>query len=141
MKKFKRTLFIILGSLCVGLGIVGILVPLLPTTPFLVLAAWLYAQSSDRFYQWLINNRWFGSYIRNYREGLGIPLGHKIVTISLLWLTIGASCWFVVDQWWLRVILLCIAAGVTYHLVSIKNYREEKSNDGPLVTECCAEEK
>ena len=102
------------------LGVVGMILPVLPTTPFLLLAAVCYAHSSPRFYHWLLNNRWFGEYIRNYREGNGMPLRQKIITIGLLWLTIGLSVVYAVSLWWVRLILLGIAVGVTTHLVSIK---------------------
>ena len=118
-----RTLLILSGTLCVILGVLGIFLPLLPTTPFLLLAAACYARSSDRFYHWLMNNRWFGRYISNYRNGRGIPLRQKVLTIALLWLTIGSSAWLAVSQWWVRGILLVIAIGVTFHLVTIKTYK------------------
>ena len=68
------------GTFFVGLGIIGIFLPLLPTTPFLLLAAACYARSSKRFYNWLLNNKWFGNYIKNYRERKGIPLQIKIIS-------------------------------------------------------------
>ncbi len=126
MIKLRRSLLIVSGTLFVALGVIGILMPVLPTTPFLLLAAVCYARSSQRFYDWLMTNRVFGSYIRNYREGRGIPLAHKIVSISLLWLTIGYAAGFAVSQWWLKLILLAIAAGVTLHLVRVKNYRPKE---------------
>lgn len=126
MKNLKRTLLMAGGTLFVALGLVGILVPVLPTTPFLLLAAVCYAKSSRRFYEWLMTNRVCGSYIRNYREGRGIPLAHKIVSISLLWLTLGYAAGFVVSQWWLKLILLGIAAGVTLHLVRVKTFRPDR---------------
>ena len=140
MKKIKRIVFISLGCICVLAGLVGIFIPVLPTTPFLLLAAWLFTHSSDRFYQWLITNRWFGTYIRNYREGLGIPLIHKIISLSLLWITIGTSVIFVIEQWWLRGILLCIAVGVTLHLVKTKTFRVEISSESDPAIVGCVEE-
>jgi uncharacterized membrane protein YbaN (DUF454 family) len=125
MKSLARTLLIIGGTLSVVLGVVGIFVPVLPTTPFLLLAAACYARSSERFYHWLLTNRWFGEYIKNYREGRGIPLKQKVLTISLLWLTIGYVAGFVVSSWWLKLVLLGIAIGVTIHLTRTKTYRPE----------------
>ncbi len=125
IKRLKKTLLVIIGTLCVVLGIFGIFLPLLPTTPFLLLAAICYGHSSNRFYNWLITNRWFGQYIRNYRQGKGIPLKHKVLTILLLWLTIGFTAWLAVTLWWVRLILLAIAVGVTIHLVSIRTYKPE----------------
>lgn len=96
---------------------------MLPTTPFLLLAAACYIRSSDRFYQWLISNRWLGTYIKNYREGKGVTPATKVVAITLLWVTIGYSAAFVVHHWILRATLLLIAIGVTIHLLSLKTYR------------------
>jgi uncharacterized membrane protein YbaN (DUF454 family) len=118
-----RRLLIVAGSLLVGLGIIGIFVPMLPTTPFLLLAAACYARSSPKFYYWLLNNRWFGSYIRNYRQRKGIPLAIKIFTLALLWLTIGTSAAFAVQSLTVRIILILIAVGVSIHILSIKTLK------------------
>jgi hypothetical protein len=79
-----------------------------------------------------MTNRWFGEYIRNYREGRGIPLKQKVLTIALLWVTIGYAAGFVVPQWWLRLILVGIASGVTIHLIRTKTYRPEAPAPGLL---------
>lgn len=121
-----KPLLIASGTVCVGLGMLGIFLPLLPTTPFLLLAAACYIRSSEKFYRWLIANRWFGRYIRNYREGRGVPFSTKVMAISLLWITIGYSAFFVVDILAVRILLILIAAGVTVHLVLLKTYRREK---------------
>jgi len=83
-EKLKRKLLIIAGTISTAIGIIGIFVPILPTTPFLLLAAACYLRSSPRFYHWLVNNRFFGIYIRNYLQGRGMPLKIKIFTILLL---------------------------------------------------------
>ena len=118
-------LLVVGGTLCVVLGVIGIFVPVLPTTPFLLVAAVCYARSSPRFYQWLITNRWCGPYIRRYRQGQGIALGHKLFTLTLLWLSIGYAAIWAVSAWWLRLLLVAIALGVTWHLASIRTYRRE----------------
>ncbi len=120
MGDVKRMFLIGVGTLCVAMAVVGIFVPILPTTPFLLLAAVCYGRSSQRFLHWLLTNRWFGAYIQDYRAGRGLPLIQKVLTIFALWLTIGLSVAFVVSQWWLRLALLGIAVGVTTHLVRIK---------------------
>lgn len=125
MNDLKRTLLVACGTLSVALGVIGIFFPVLPTTPFLLLAAVCYARSSERFYHWLLTNRWLGEYIRNYREGKGIPLKQKVLTIALLWLSIGYAALFVAPLWWVKLILFGIAAGVTFHLVRTKTYRPE----------------
>ena len=103
-----------------GVGIIGIFIPILPTTPFLLLAAACYMRSSERFYQWLTNNRIFGAYVRNYIEGRGMPVRIKIFTIVLLWLAIGLSIAFGVQNTTIRVVLICVAIGVTIHIYLIK---------------------
>ncbi len=118
-----RILLVVCGTLCVTLGILGMILPLLPTTPFLLLAAFCYSRSSKRFYNWLMTNRWCGKYIRNYRQGKGISLKQKLLTILLLWLTIGYAAGFVVRLWWVKIILLGIAIGVTTHLIRIKTFK------------------
>jgi uncharacterized protein len=120
-----KFIFIVSGITCVILGFIGIFLPVLPTTPFLLLAAFFFARSSDRFLHWLLNNRLFGSYIRNYREGRGMTLRNKVFTLSMLWLTIGITAVFAVDSLWLRLLLIGIASGVTFHLVRINTYRPE----------------
>jgi uncharacterized protein len=118
--RFMLTAF---GTLCVILGVVGMFLPLLPTTPFLLLAALCYSRGSPRFYHWLLNNRWCGEYIRNYREGRGITLRQKIFSIAMVWLAIGYSVFFM-QALWLRLLLCAIAAGVTVHLLSMKTLRQ-----------------
>ncbi len=120
LKKPVKILLITLGTFLIVLSIVGIFIPVLPTTPFLLLAAGLYAKSSKRFYNWLINNRILGRYIKNYREGKGIPLKVKIIAISILWITIGYSAIFAMEILWVRILLILIAIGVTIHIASKK---------------------
>jgi uncharacterized membrane protein YbaN (DUF454 family) len=121
----KRRLLIGAGTLCTGLGIIGIFVPILPTTPFLLLGAACYMRSSDRFYRWLINNRIFGAYVRNYIEGRGMPAKVKVFTVLLLWLTMGLTIAFGVQNTVVRVVLICIAIGVTVHIVLIGRRKAE----------------
>jgi uncharacterized membrane protein YbaN (DUF454 family) len=123
-EKLKRQLLIIAGTLSLAVGIVGIVVPVLPTTPFLLLAAGCYLRSSQRFYNWLMANRLFGAYIRNYIEGRGIPAKVKIFIIALLWATIGVSIWLVAIPV-VTIILLIIAAGVTLHIIFIRVKRKD----------------
>jgi len=118
-----KLMLIILGSLFVVLGIIGIILPVMPTTPFLLMAAAFYARSSAKLYHWLMHNRWFGNYIRNYREGHGIPLRAKIFAISMLWLSIGSSVIFAIENHYIRIFLIIVAIGVTAHLVAIKTKR------------------
>lgn len=125
MSKIKKSIFISLGVLATAIGIIGIIVPVLPTTPFLLLAAFLFSRSSERFLHWLCTNRLCGRYIDNYRKGLGLPLLQKILTILVLWLTIGLSAFVFVDRLWVKILLICIAIAVTTHLILIKTYKPE----------------
>ena len=122
----SKWVLIIVGSFFTGLGIIGIFLPLLPTTPFLLLAAACYVRSSEKLYNWLMNNKWLGSYIKNYLEGKGVSLKSKVLSISLLWITIGYSVVFVVDIFPIRVILILIAIGVTIHLLSIRTLKKRR---------------
>jgi hypothetical protein len=131
MSRITRILLVACGTLAVALGVLGAFLPVLPTTPFLLLAAVCYAHGSERCHHWLLHNRWCGRYIRDYREGRGIPLRQKVVTIALLWLTIGLAAWRVVPAWWGRLLLLGIAVGVTVHLVRMKTAsRDRRAGDG-----------
>ncbi|MDR3327564.1 MAG: YbaN family protein [Prevotellaceae bacterium] len=115
-----KPFFAALGIFFTCLGILGIFLPVLPTTPFLLLAAALFAKSSDRLYKRLLEDKYLGAYIKNFRENRSIPLRVKIVSISLMWLTIGYSALFAVRVTWLKILLLIIAIGVTIHILSFK---------------------
>lgn len=115
----KRYALIAAGSLFVAVGAVGVVVPVLPTTPFLLLAAACYIRSSPRFYRWLLGNRILGRYIRDYLSGAGIPVRTKITALSLLWLTILISVIYFVEITAVRVLLLIVATGVSIHILSI----------------------
>jgi uncharacterized membrane protein YbaN (DUF454 family) len=119
-KSIKKALLVTSGTLSLGIGFVGIFVPILPTTPFLLLAAACYIRGSKKSYNWLIKNRWFGEYIINYQEGRGIPLNIKIITIIILWITIIISSIIYLSNLIIQIILLIIAIIVTIHLIKIK---------------------
>lgn len=118
-----KVLLIILGSISLALGVIGIFVPLLPTTPLLLLAAALYFRSSPKLYDWLLNHPRLGTYIRNFREHRAIPLRVKIVSVSLVWLTIGYCIIAVVEPLWLRITLALLATAITIHILSFKTLR------------------
>jgi len=122
MNQGIRILLKFAGILSVGLGILGIFLPLLPTTPFLLLAAACFTRSSPRFYEWLINHRHLGEYVRNYRERRAIKFQIIATLLALLWLTLGTSI-LVFDALWLRSLLAAIGVGVTIHLLSLRTIR------------------
>ena len=124
----RRALLITVGLVSVGVGTVGIFVPLLPTTVFLLLAAACFIRSSDRLYRWLTTNRVFGSYIRNYQEHRAMPAGAKWCAIGVLWLSIGVSA-VLVELTVVRVALLLVAIGVTVLILRIRTL-ERAGDDG-----------
>jgi uncharacterized membrane protein YbaN (DUF454 family) len=115
----RKWALMIAGFIAVGLAVLGIFIPILPTTPLLLLAAACFVRSSQRLYTWLIHHKWFGDYIRHYREDRAITVQAKIVTLTLLWGMIGYTTFGVVTAWWLRVLLGAIAIGVTWHILSM----------------------
>ncbi|WP_413528098.1 DUF454 family protein [Rahnella inusitata] len=103
----KRVLLIILGWICVVLATLGVVLPLLPTTPFLLLAAWSFARSSPRFHHWLLHRSWFGSYLRHWQQYRALPKGAKSKAVVLIVVTFAVSIYFV-PLLWVRILLLCM---------------------------------
>ncbi|MGM9795496.1 MAG: YbaN family protein [Candidatus Aphodosoma sp.] len=118
----KNQILTVCGILCVVFAVIGIFLPVLPTTPWLLLATWLFYKANPKMREWLLNNKYLGLYIYNYVKYKAIPLRMKIISISLLWVTILISV-FVVNILWLRILLLCIALAVTMHLLMIKTLK------------------
>ena len=123
MNQLIKTILIISGSFFILLGFIGIFLPLLPTTPFILLGAACYIKGSQKLYVWLINNKLFGRYIKNYYEGKGIAPNIKLIAIAFLWTSIIFSVIFVVPFQLFRIILVLIAVGVTWHIISIKSVK------------------
>lgn len=130
--KVRKAIFVAAGSLCVGLGVLGMFLPLMPTTVFLLLAAYFYSKSSDRFYDWLIANRWCGEYIRNYRSGRGITARQKASTVLTLWPSVGLSIWLIDARVIPTAILAAIATGVTVYILRMRTYRPEEEIEKQL---------
>ena len=124
LSRLKRWFFIIAGTIAVGIGVVGMIVPVLPTTPFLLLAAFFYMRSSQRLYNALLRNRFIGSYVRNYLEGRGMSLKTKIWTLSLLWAAIVGTAVLATDSLIIRIILAVVLTGVTIHIILTKTKRQ-----------------
>jgi hypothetical protein len=119
MKGTTRYLLVLLGVCCVALGTVGVFVPILPTTPFLLLAAFLFARSSTRCHRWLLSNRLCGSYLRRYVEDRSMRRGHKAFTLVALWVALGCSMAFMVPCTWARILLGAIGVGVSAHVLTL----------------------
>lgn len=114
-----RYLLLAGGCLSVVLGVIGIFLPVLPTTPFLLLAAVCFARSSKRFYLWLVLHPKLGPWIRDYLDGQGLPLKGKVWALVLMWASICFSMW-IVPLAWVRVFLLISAIGVTVYILKQK---------------------
>lgn len=109
---FAKSFYVVAGSVSMVLGVIGLLLPVIPTTPFLLLAAFCYARGSERFYLALMENRVFGSYIQDWRDNNGIPRRTKIFVIALLVLMLGTSIVFVVPTAFFRIILTILGLAV-----------------------------
>ncbi len=130
-KKIKKVLWLVVGFICLGLGSVGIVLPILPTTPFLLAAAACFCKSSTRMYNWLLGNKWFGEYIRNYKEGRGLAMKTKITALTVLWVTIGISTVFFLNRLLppqlvlpMQIIMVAIAVGVSIHILRLPTYEK-----------------
>lgn len=124
----RKAILIFAGTVCVGLGVLGMFLPLMPTTVFLLAAAYCYSRSSDRFHNWLLTNRMFGPYISNYRSGKGITARQKVTTLVMLWVSIGVSVWLVNARFWPTLLMAAVAIGVTIHVIWIKTYWPENED-------------
>jgi uncharacterized protein len=126
MKGVMKPILVFLGSVFVLVGLIGIVVPLVPTTPLLLLAAFCYARSSEKLYNWLLNTKWLGEYIKSFQAGHGIPARTKYIAIFVLWISSGYSIFILIPLIWVKVIMLGIVAYITYFIWSIKSKVEEK---------------
>ena len=121
--KVVRLLWNTVGTLFLALGLIGIPLPLLPTTPFLLVAAACYLRGSRRMYDWMMTNKYFGAYLRDYLEGKGVAITAKVAALSALWAVIAFSAVFATESAIVRVGLLAVAVGVTIHLLTLKTKR------------------
>ena len=124
LNKYKpiRILWILLGSLSIGMGVIGIFVPGWPTTIFLIIASYFYIRSSRRLYNWLINNRLLGIYIKNYLSGKGMPLKAKLVSLIVMWLfgLLSILMWIPNDLILIQIIVLLLLIIGTFFILRVK---------------------
>jgi uncharacterized protein len=121
--KVKRAVYLVVGTVSLGLACVGIVLPLLPTTPFLLLSAACYLKSSKRMHNWLLNHKLFGQYIKNYLEGKGISLRAKAISLAFLWTTICFSALLLMPLLIVQVILLVVGVAVTVHIILMPTFK------------------
>jgi uncharacterized protein len=118
--RLMKALLVVCGTICVGLGILGIFLPLMPTTVFLLLAAACYARSSERFHKRLVEHPWLGPYIQQDR---GMTTRQKAVSITVLWLSLIVSMIWTAHLVWLRLVLIAVGIGVTLHVARLPAFR------------------
>jgi len=127
----KQKIYIFVGIISTILGIIGAFLPLMPTTPFLILASFLFARSSPKLNNLLLKNRLLGEYLTNYIEHRSLPLSSKIKTISLLWLGLLATIFFTNIPFYVQLILIFIGICVSLHIIFLEKffYRKNTFND------------
>lgn len=118
MLLIRRAFFFTAGIICLVVGLIGVIIPLIPTTPLLLLAAGCFVRSSEKLYHWVLYNKYFGDYVRAFREGKKIPLKTKVFAISLVWIFISISAIFFVDPIILKILLFIIALLVSLYISS-----------------------
>ncbi len=118
-----KYLYLISGFLFVFIGVVGIFLPLLPTTIFLILASACFVKGSPRANEWLRNHKILGTYLKSYQDKTGLTTKVKVFNIAFLWIMILISAYFFTEEFYIRLLLLAIAIGVTIHLLMVKTKR------------------
>lgn len=124
----KKILLILVGSVSLIAGAIGLFVPLLPTTPFWLLTCWCYIRSSRRLYDRVMANKCFGVYIKNYVEDKAIPMSTKVTLLSVMWLSTFLTAVFLIDRLWVRLCLVLISMAVTWHIVTFPTKKRAKSS-------------
>ena len=124
--RVKRVLLVIIGCLSLVTGVIGAFVPLLPTVPLVLLAAFCFARSSNRLHDWLLSHRYFGPIVKNFEQGRGVPRKIKIRAITTVWISMGLSCW-IVDRLLLCMMLFTIGAAVSFYLLRLPEYQPTES--------------
>jgi uncharacterized membrane protein YbaN (DUF454 family) len=121
--RIPRPVLLGLGWLCVALGFTGVFVPGLPTTIFLLVAAWCFYRSSDRAHAWLLEHRILGPYVRDVLSGQGMPVRSKVVAIIIMWVACGSSAWFFVPVMWAKVVVMACAVAGTVAVLRVPGRR------------------
>ena len=121
-----KNILTIIGFISLGLGIIGAFLPLLPTTPFILLSAAVFAKSSEKMHNWMHNHRIFGEILRDFHQHKTIPLYAKIISISTMWASMLFTIFTVAaEKRWLQIVLVVIAIGVSLHISRYKTKKKE----------------
>jgi len=137
-RTITKALWLTAGLICLVLGTIGMVLPILPTTPFLLASAACFCKSSPRMYNWLLNNKYFGEYIKNYKEGKGLPLKTKIYALTVLWATILISTVFLLHRLLppplllpMQIIMIAVAAAVSIHILRLPTFKKPNEQHNP----------
>lgn len=134
MKPFTRILLLLSGWIAVILATLGVVLPVLPTTPFLLLAAWCFSRSSPRFHHWLLYRSWFGGYIRHWQAHKGLPRKAKRRAVIVILLTFAVSLWLV-KLIYIRLLLLCILVWLLIFMLRLPETDEMTPENTPAPEE------
>ncbi len=115
-----RYAYLVGGILLVAIGVIGIFLPVLPTTIFLILASACFVKSSPKANEWLRNHKILGVYLKNYQDKTGLTIKSKVINIIFLWITISVSAFLLTESLPIKILLFAIATGVSIHLIMIK---------------------
>lgn len=118
----KKYFLVTIGTISLILGAIGLFIPLLPTTPFVLLTSYCYLRSSNRLYNWIINNKVFGNYIHNYMINKAVKKSDKISAMIMLWISLGISIYFI-DKTYLKLLLVFIGTAVSIHVLRLKTLK------------------
>ena len=121
----KKITFKFLGLLFVAVGFIGIFVPLLPTTIFLIIASYFFMKGSPELNDWMLKNKYLGPYIRNFKEKRGMTIRSKVSAISILWITILISALIFTENLIIRLLLLIVAVSVTTYIATFKTLQAQ----------------
>ena len=127
LQSAQKAFLIFFGTLSLSFGVIGIFLPVLPTTPFMLLAAYCYMRSSKKLYAWLIRRKVIGAYIYGYITYRAVPKSTKIFSLIFLWATLVTSM-FLVGHWPVRALLILVGVGVSMHLFTLKTVKKTETN-------------
>jgi uncharacterized membrane protein YbaN (DUF454 family) len=123
-QSFRKLILTVIGSLSLALGIIGVILPVLPTTPFILFSAWCFYRGSDRFHNWIINHAYFGPIIKEYGDSEGMTIESKVKAIGMTWTAVLLTAIFVLDSFLMRTLIIIIAGIGTIFLLKIKTRKK-----------------